>query len=258
MNFWFKRSKIVLDCFTADEFSYNYCRVDKAVKFYPDWWLKLSLPDKNINMRSCRGFLSLYKESFILPFWSTLKMEISNDKIKRFNFTLAESNPWAVDPSKVAEAHGVDQYNGFVRPEDNYQHIKIKASWRIKTKSDINFFYSDPLWNRSNINAYSVLPGVVDFKINNDLHTNIMIQYKPYSQVLQFNPGDPMAMITPMTEKEVELRYHLVPPWIRVDTSSRFLPSKDVNLYTLKKNLNDKVEKNNTSACPFGFGKDKK
>jgi len=36
MMFWFKKKKIVLDCFTADPVAFNYAKIDRATKYYPD------------------------------------------------------------------------------------------------------------------------------------------------------------------------------------------------------------------------------
>ena len=40
MFFWFKKPKVILECFTTEEIVYEHAKIDSAVKFFPDWWKK--------------------------------------------------------------------------------------------------------------------------------------------------------------------------------------------------------------------------
>jgi len=249
MNFWFKKKKIVLDCFTTDTFSYEYCRIDRAIKFYPQWWKDLPSEERNVNMKSCRGLIDLYNNSYVLPFWSTLEVKVGDRKEKNFQWHITGTYPEVDgDPSKIIASHTPNQTLGFANT-GNYQHIKIESSWHIRTKSNIKFSYTDPIWHKADLNNYTVLPGIVEYRYNRSTATNIMFEYKPDPYTITLTPGTPMALLTPLTGEGVEWRYHLITPQERLEEHSRFKFGKDSNTFKLKKKfIDDHDEK---QACPY-------
>ena len=250
MNFWFKKKKIVLDCFTTDPFSFEYCRIERAVKYYPQWWRDLPSEDKNINMKSCRGLIDLYSNSYVIPFWTTLVVEVGNREEKKFQWSITGAHPELIgNPSRIILSHKTSEFLGFANT-GNYQHIKITSTWHIKTKSNTRFFYSDPIWHKADLNNYTVLPGIVEYKYNRSTETNIMFEYKPEPYTITLTPGMPMAILTPLTEEGVELRYHLITPQERLEEHTRFKSGKDNNEYRIKKKFIDEVD-DRDRICPF-------
>ena len=191
--FWFKKKKIVLDCFTDDHFAYEYTRISKATKHFPEWWESLSnmvvnnslsnMVDNNPynpasnkkflqkipTMKHCRGILDLYKNSFVVPFWGNLRIEYDfiNDTYKwaadyKINIEVAVSN------------HIKAQYGSFGK--GGISHLKIAPPWILKTNKSVNFLLHDPIWNRENFSSYTVLPGVMDFKYVRHINTNIILE----------------------------------------------------------------------------------
>jgi hypothetical protein len=265
MVFWFKRKKIVLDCFTSDIFTYENAKVDYASKFIPKWWKELpqvGSSSNDTNMKYCRGFTELYKNSFIIPFWGTLQIEVNDisnvsTDIKWFsNFKISHGTN-----NEPVEYHNRNQFKDFV--SDKFTHLKINCPWYFTSKSKTNYMFSDPLWNRSDLTAYSVLPGVVDYKFNNTSNVNIMIELRTEKRIISFFPGDPIAMITPMTEDEIDLRTHLESSEFtngHFSTSSRFSLAgfkgiKYKSAYNLRRSFTEEQEEMNKSKCPFGFKK---
>ena len=89
MFFFFKRKKIVVDCFT-DNYSINELfPIQTANNFYPDWWKNLPKTYDAMNkwglrvsqstMKKCPAIIDLYKTGFIMPLWSDLQI-LSDDK----------------------------------------------------------------------------------------------------------------------------------------------------------------------------------
>ena len=249
MNFWFKRKKIVLDCFTTDAFSYEYCKIESAVKYYPDWWLNLPSEEKNTNMKSCKGFTNLYVNSYVIPFWSTVDIEVSALDTRTFKWTVSGIFPEAAHTIGVIISHNPKQYGKFTG-SGNYQHIKLLSSWSIRTKSKVKFFYSDPVWHRDDLNNYTVLPGILEFKYNRSTEANIMFEYKAEPYNIRLTPGMPIAMMTPLTEDDVELRHHLVTPNEMIYAESRFSFDKLNNMFNNKKKFLDDADKR-TQTCPY-------
>ena len=251
MNFWFKRKKIILDCFTADAFSYEYCKIERAVKHYPDWWLDLPSENKNVNMKSCRGFTNMYTNSYIIPFWTTVSIDVDSIAEKKFQWKASGLYSEIIQSStrKIIVSHHRDQTGNFLK-SGNYQHIKLLSSWSIRSKSDTKFFYSDPMWHKDDLNIFTVLPGIVEYKYNQSTEFNIMFEYKPMPYTIEFTPGMPLAMLTPLTEDEIEFRHHLVTPNEMIYEFERFGFNKDANRFNLRKKFMDKAH-NNTQTCPF-------
>ena len=249
MNFWFKRKKIVLDCFTTDAFSYEYCKIESAVKYYPDWWLNLPSEEKNINMKSCKGFTNLYVNSYIIPFWSTVDIKVDSLDTKTYRWSVSGVYPEVAMANKVVHSHDPGQYGNFTK-SGNYQHIKLLSSWSIRTKSKVKFFYSDPVWHRDNLNNYTVLPGISEYYYNRSTEANIMFEYKAEPYNIRFTPGMPIAMMTPLTEDDVEFRHHLVTPNEMIYAESRFSFDKLNNMFNNKKKFLDDADKR-TQMCPY-------
>ena len=250
MNFWFKRKKVILDCFTTDSFSYEYCRIESAVKYYPDWWLNLPSEEKNTNMKSCKGFTNLYVNSYVIPFWSTVDIEVSALDTSTFKWTVSGVYSEIENQTKkVMISHNPKQYGKFTG-SGNYQHIKLLSSWSIRTKSKVKFFYSDPVWHRDDLNNYTVLPGILEFKYNRSTEANIMFEYKAEPYNIRLTPGMPVAMMTPLTEDDVELRHHLVTPNEMIYAESRFSFDKLNNMFNNKKKFIDDADKR-TQTCPY-------
>lgn len=201
------KNKIVLDCFTDRSEVYELARVDRATKFLPDWWKALPNVDSNAfipepNAKYCVGLINSFANSLALPLWSDLHIDVApeGDPSFRWQFSDGASN---------LQSHDYSQWAGFVPPE-KYLHLKLIGPWRIKTKSDVQFFWSEPTWNLLTSTNIRVLPGVIDYKNNTATNVNIMVERtdKPTHVRLKF--GTPIAFITPMTDKKVELRHHLV------------------------------------------------
>ena len=263
LQFLFKPKPIVLDCFTIDPFAYEYAKIAPATENYPEWWKSIppTYPSRkkylngethyNPTIKSCRGLTSLYKESFVIPMWAHLEMEIQQEEFR-----------WGLNTDvdyfdrQWITSHPPQQYNGWV-DNDKYMHVKILSPWWVRTKSDTNFAFVDPVWNRSNINSYTVLPGLMDFKYQNTTNVNIMIEKRDEYHRVDIKPGDPLVQIIPLTEHKVTLKHHLVTK----DEITRYAPDLRLNthllpkLYSYKKKMVSDHEARKKGKCPFGFDK---
>lgn len=250
--FKFKEKKIVLDCFTLDPFAYEYANISPAVKYYPEWWKDLPSSGADPNMKSCLGFLNLYKNSFVVPMWGSLTINLSDAIHKTSRPELDYIIGFAPGESPLAQ-HPKSQFKGFVG--EDFIHVKAETPWMLKTNSDIKFMYMDPLWNRSNLADYSILPGIVDYHYQPTTSINMMFKLHDQPRRVDFRPGDVMAMIVPITENGVEVKCHLVDemelrrqfPQIRLATSTK------QKMYNTFKKFITKHEERQKSKCPFGF-----
>ena len=202
-------------------------------------------PIMRSTIKGCRGLTSLYKHSFVIPMWDFVTISTLNNK---FEWTSTHKND-------VITTHSSIQYDGWVN-NNKYTHFKLMSPWWCKTDSNINFMYVDPVWNRSEIADYTVLPGAMDFKYQNATNVNIMVEHRENLKNVKFKVGDPLVHIVPLTDKEINLRCHLVGE----RELNRLIPDLRLNddgrsskLYAFKKKFIDNYNERNQKKCPFGF-----
>lgn len=265
MMFWFKKKKVVLDCFTVDPFSYEFAAIAPATKYYPNWWQELpSINEaiqndavrKFVTMKHCRGFTDLFKSSYMIPFWGHLKILVDENQSV---FKWDANYSWNENLKQVVE-HSRNQFTGFVG--ENFQHLKLTSPWHFRTNKYLKFMMSDPIWCRKDLTSYSVLPGVVDYKYQLGSNINLMVEYKDGERSIKFKPGDPIAMLTPLTEDDIELKCHLISeiqlqkefPFHRLyDRTNNTIDT--IQRYASSKLFINQHEQRNKPKCPFGFGK---
>jgi hypothetical protein len=241
--FFFKQKEITLDCFTSDENIYNHARISPSKDYIPKWWRDIPLPDKNvlepeINMRHCAGFIDQFMNTFALPLWSDVNIEvgaIGEDSIAwQFSYERAEAR---LD-------HYSKQWGDFVNIEE-FAHIKLMSPWFIKSEESVKVAYTEPTWNILG-SGLRVLPAIMDFKYQHGTNANIFIARKPQAHLIQLSFSTPIAHFVPLTERKVKLKHHLVSP----EEIGNLIPPrfKFNGAYFMNKSL---IEKKSPSKCPF-------
>lgn len=257
MFFNFKKKEYIVDCFTTDAFAFEYCKIMPATKYYPDWFKQLSplvdYNDKSIpTLKHCNGFIELYKNSFVLPFWSTSIIKINSIEEPGYNYVNSSNIP-------VSE-HVSQQWSGYL-PEQNIGHMKIASPWHLKSKDLFQFHWGESIWNNKRLDDFTVLPAVIDFKYNYDVVVNIMFDYREKERFITLDVGRPIVMLTPLVSEDttVKLVSHLISEaeMGKYNSSMRIthFPGYFEKKYIKKKKFIDDFEKREEKKCPFGFGK---
>ena len=251
MFFFFKKKKIVVDCFTADATVYNLWFPEPAVNYFPDWWKTLDPYTEIVTkvglqkigtIKKCNGFIDLYKTGFILPLWSELVIKTDN---------LGQIFHEFSDPTHTAETHPQTQYN--TREFDKYIHLKLLSPWLFKEKTGVQFSWTEPIWNNiSKLTEKHILPANVNYKYQHG--TNVNILFPRRDKQIRLNAGDPLVHILPLTEHEIEIKTHLVTGEELHKLGWTSQPSSFTNKYRVNKKRIDELEKRK-GKCPFGFGK---
>lgn len=241
MIFFFKKSKIVVDAFTLNDVILNHYPIAPAIKNVPEWWkaVPAELPrdpmwplvGKN-SMKKCVGFVEEYKRSYILPLWTDVTVEMQRSQRG------LESRYMCADGLSTMETHDNSQFRGYVNP-DLYQHYKLRVPWIIYSKSDIFWNYNQASWHHGDwLGTLNILPGQIDFKYNHIAHINMLLKISDTGRTSMMLPaGLPMVMLSPRTEKEVDMRLHSVT--MQEFNRMLYMP-KFTGLY-----------KENKSRCPF-------
>lgn len=251
-----KRQEITLDCFTTLPHAYDHAKISTGGKFFPDWWQKTGkiTQDSEGNdwgtIKSCRGFIDLYKHSVIIPSWFSLQATIFS-KSQGMGFHLHFSD----EDLNIKHSHGPFQFKGFAK--DTGQNIKFTSPWAFKTKEDVHWTWTQPTWNMEElIFSYSVLPAVVNYKYQHNTNINLFVEARNEEYTFFIPPLTPLVMLHPLTDKKIKIENHLVDEkeYNRIFGIEKLLLRRNLhdeaNEYNLKKTLVNKSESLN--KCPFG------
>ena len=251
MFLWFKKKDIILDCFTYSPLAYEHAKPDFAYKFFPEWFTKLpkktsltSPEGKPVDsIKACLAFKRYYTANTIIlptPFHFTINLSALKEREYK----------WAIKfPEEEAVEHDKKQFEGFM--SDEYQHLKIPSPWKLKTNKFTEFIWNDPVWNRSNILDYSVLPGILDYKYQFDTPINLVFKYtdKPYE--IDFTLGEPLAMIAPLADCNIKIKHHQISKseWTLLSFVSKY--SGELKYKSTKKIIQATEKRNAMKKCPF-------
>ena len=214
MLFFFKPKPIIVDAFTPSEIIANQYAITASNKHTPDWWKALPAdlaPDPKwprifpSTMKRCQGLIDFYANSYTLPLWTDLNIELDYSRGNR------EARYACADQTTHLEIHNNEQYKGFVDPR-KFQHYKILAPWYLNSTSEVMWSYAPATWNHGSfLNELTVLPGQINFKYQNVLHINTLTSIGPNLKTsIMIEAGTPMVTLTPLTERPVEIRTHAI------------------------------------------------
>lgn len=237
----FIEKKVVIDCFTYDELVLQTAPVTHAIKHIPEWWK--SLPNYYYNnqdffptatMRSCSGIIDYYKNSLAIPLWSDLCIKVENN-----------AYGWAFSDFKtVANFHDIQKQATGLLP--NHGHIKINSPWFFKTKENISWVWSQPIYSFEEVNSdLKVLPAMTNFKQQYATDINLLIPLNQ-QKIYTLNHGQVLTHLSPMTDKKIDIQRHLISKQeydkiAELNTSITFL-NKLTNVISKKEKFSD---------CPY-------
>jgi hypothetical protein len=239
--FLFKKKKIILDCFTYNSSAYEYGKIERASKFYPDWWK--NTPKENPNKppigisttnKTCPGFIENYQYGVMLPLWTDLTISVNGtEKSYRWQYADMESR---------IEIHGGAQWDTYADP-NTHIHLKIITPWLIKCKEDVPFMYMRPYWNYQPFSSISVPTGIVNYKYQHGTNFNMYINTTLDAHI-ELKHGDPLAHMIPIDNREVTIHNHLID---NKEYDKIFAKLKFNGNYNRVKKLMQEKE----SKCPF-------
>jgi len=241
MNFFIKKSKIIIDCFTDNLNAAEYFPIKESNNFYPDWWKNLSKTNvvqepsgievAKSTMKSCDGFIALFQKGFMIPLWSDLVVETQSNG---FRYTFA-------DELSGMGSHDYDQMSTEFM---SYVHFKILSPWYLKETKGVQFLFTQPSYNQiKTLVDWHILPGVVDFKYQHATNINFIA---PRGKRIHLNAGHPVAHLIPLSDKDVDLRIHIIDP-----TNIEDLKIKN-NYYPFFRGSYKKIKKIvDEKTCPF-------
>ena len=249
MLFFFKKKEIVLDCFTTVPHVYEYAKIDKAIKYIPEWWKNTpkTLTNNIPTIKNCVGLRDFYKKGIVIPSWFEMDLTLFRDNPDTW-FEWAASN----NDVNTSESHQPEMFSSFAGKTG--KNIKITSPWMLKTKEEIYFTWTEPTWNhRSLITKISVLPAVINFKYQHASSINLFVELTNEEQKFTIPALTPLVIMHPLTERNIVINTHLIDEKERLKIFGirKLILRRDgdpVEVYNKKKNLIDRLEK---MSCPF-------
>lgn len=210
MFFFIKRSKVVVDAFTCNISAYDYFPIDTANKHMPKWWKNTPKYTKDVpygsssvlvpgnTVRRCAGIIDYYKkDSFVIPLWSDLALDYGPQD---YNYVFADGR------SKLIH-HEQDMRGEFM---SEYEHFKLASPWKLYEKSGIKFHFSQLFYNFEDPGKIILPPAILNFKLQHATEINFMVKRPICINRLNMAAGTPLVLLTPLTEKDVSIKTHLV------------------------------------------------
>ena len=248
MMFLFKPKPIYIDCFTANASAHEYAPIQLANHFIPEWWKQLP---KSFNleyekphpplvvstMRRCAGFVNIYSRGLMLPLWSDLSIKATLEGVVGWRYADRESNCDSHYPQEV----------GPMLEEANVTHIKIVSPWTFYCKENVQWYFTQPIWNHKVTNDFYVPSGIINYKYQGTTHINIFIRRQDHFFTIEH--GTPMAHIVPLSDRPIKIKNHLLSKEEYQKKNSLHRPVFFENSYYKKMRLTQDKE----SKCPFNF-----
>lgn len=203
--FFHRTPTINLDCFTALHNVNELTPIVPAVQAVPDWWKSMKRttvqydyrnkfnPTAKLNMKSCSGFLELYKRGVIMESWAD------------FNFTMEHNGlGYFYSTGEAPVTHPINQRGNAFK---NYHHLKLASPWHFREKTGVPFFFGPATWSLEDC-PIVVVPGVMSFDVNHSTNVNIMLPngMKPHT----IKMGTALVHMIPLTDKRLNVKTHVV------------------------------------------------
>lgn len=231
INFFIKRSKIVVDAFTANSDIFRMFPLMEAKDNPPSFYKNLQPESDKRNMKYCAGLIDYYKSGFLIPNVVDIELRsnnremLVNDSVKLF-----------------VESHPSHQHGNYFK---NHHHVKFNGSWYLREKTEVKFLMTNLFWHDYNFLPF-VVNGVLDFKYQHGLNINTFMPKGTYDYFIP--AGKPLAQLIPLTEKEVVIKNHHISRGELLSNFDTFSFTKTA-MYQKKKKFMQKNEKK--GRCPF-------
>jgi hypothetical protein len=211
MFFFCKPKTVTLDAFTTRPQLVELLAPDYANKFKPKWWYdiptkeKITLPSgisaESNTMKRCRGFKDYYSNAaIVIPLWDSFVLEFTNNG-HRHSFASNES---------ILE-YQIDLQRG---PEylKEFHQLKLGSPWRFKEKSGINFLFTQAFYNFKDPTSFVMPPAIVNYRYQTATEVNFFVRKPTDDSIgrIEFEAGHPLVHLTPLTEKRLVIKTHVV------------------------------------------------
>lgn len=210
VSFWFKKKKIVLECFTDQATVHKLFPIERTRHFTPEWFKKLPLTHKSNkemsqnlsieepSIRMCPAINDHFSYGAIMPAFAELI--IQRDATTGKAECMAAAATWG----QPVQHHADDLAN-----KGDLLHWKFGTPWLFREDTGIKFYWTQPSWHQRNPLNHWITPGFIEFKYQHSVLVNMMI---PKGKRIHWNAGDPVVQLIPLIDDQnsFEVKCHLV------------------------------------------------
>lgn len=203
----FKRNFINVDCFTTSQTIEQSFPIQRASRYVPDWWRSLDTylltnnkvtgkPSMSPTMKTCYGFVELYKHGLVMPLWSEVDLFVEPNNY----FFHGADHKFRIG------SHPVEEWgNNF----PDHFHMKLISPWAIKENTGVKFIVAPCVWSHfADVPDLRILPGIVNYKYQHS--TNINWFVPKINKHIKLNVGLPLVQMVPLTDKKVKVKTHVI------------------------------------------------
>ena len=202
----FKKRPLELKAYCSDIAVVDFYPIAPAQKHIPKWWKNLKTPsweeaipdgvDSVTSMKSCPGFVGLYKQGFIVPAPCDLGIMIRNDEIY---IQAASDIP--------ARFHSKAQHRGWL--DSGYQNAKVFLPWHLVCNDpSVDFLLAGPQYlDEEYYDDFFIPSGVTNFRYARSVHWHLMLRLGKDKEIL-IPAGRPLWHIIPLTNEKINLSVH--------------------------------------------------
>lgn len=227
MKFWGKKENIVLDCYTANPYVYNYAPIKRAHAYRPKWTKNVNVPpevemgaraslanvqsldgfvDSNnllpfhSTISTCPGIKELYSHGIIMPMWTDVAMyQDENCFFYRASDSITE-----------VVKHPLYQFGKMFQNkfDDKLAHFKIESPWYFECNDNVSFLVQSCCWDLEIQDFANLLSGVTDYHSQGTTNVNLMFTKSKNERIIPFET--PLLHFIPLSERKLEVRVHLI------------------------------------------------
>lgn len=211
--FWVKPERIELRALTAIPRLAEFLPVTKLSRSLPDWWRDLPStfeppqpptnaksppsaprPLTQLSSKHCYAMQETFKNGLGIPLWADHTISLTPD---------GRANAMAPGKGKPGTQHPPPQFTGMLAP--NALHFKFHSPWWLVAKKPVHFWMCHPFYHQRDPFRYHAMPGSVEYRNQHSTNVNVTFR-KPSTPIdIQFNAGEMVCYLIPMTDVRVDL-----------------------------------------------------
>ncbi len=162
----------------------------------PKWFSNLPKSVNDINVRNCTGLKDLFNEGFMIPAWGEYFITVMPDGTSNVESPVQLN--WG-----HSKRHDLSTQAPGAWP--SYINVKLHNPWWFWCSEPIKWIMIQPTWNQEEPSEWAVVPGMLEFRYNNQANVNTLFRIMEREYTTKINTGDVIAQLIPITERPVAL-----------------------------------------------------
>lgn len=160
----------------------------------PSWYHNLPKVNYEKSIRHCPGVVDLFRAGVMIPAWADQEIIIFPDGNVRVV---------SASTDRPTSSHNVDIEAPGAWP--GYVNVKLLNPWMFYCNKTINWLFLPPTWCQSDPAEFTIIPGVLEFRLAHEANINMLFKLKPEPYKVSIKAGDSLMQMIPITEEKFNL-----------------------------------------------------